>query len=560
MQFQPANLIFDKKLKGHLPVTRLAVSESGALMVAVPDQHQSRLYHLVRITMAGECDELIAFSVETLSNIDFSESGRAFVATTDDDVYVFCGDEKSRFFPDRRDVYTDISISSSGELFVVGSADMLVSGYSVTLARTAGEVVWTKDLPFSLTAARISPDGSLIVVGSEEGTVVMLDGGRSVIWQFDGGDAISALALSNSPDFAVIGTKGGAVTAITSGQKLWEVVGEGPVEDCALSGDGTMIAVARMGDVGKGRVECLTNDGTVILEHRARAGIASVACSEDGRFVAISCKDGTVQVLEIVPVSARFRAAEEAKKLYEEACGLADHGQHTDAVAKLRRALELSPHHVDACLKLVEVARAFVEESVRKADDLGTRNEFADAARELDAVQQTSAHAPELFGKVTAARERLAERVVSYAADVSEAKQIEEALAAIEALLQLDVANIRAREELMRLENALAARCLAGAEQALTAGRPSEGVQLLEKAYDLTRSEEVSSRLVDARCKHALAEGLALYDAKKYSQAAFQFRKVLSIDPENGEARKYIEYCESLRQDDSLSDRFSKLE
>ncbi len=127
-------------------------------------------------------------------------------------------------------------------------------------------------------------------------------------------------------------------------------------------------------------------------------------------------------------------------------------------------------------------------------------------------------------------------------------------------LLGLDFINVQAREELAGLQDALAARYLVDAGQALDAGRPSEAVQLLEKAQDLKASEEVLARLADARCKHAFATGLALYEAKKYSEAAFQFRKVLSIDPQNAEAGKYIEYCESLRQDEIRFGRFSKLE
>jgi tetratricopeptide (TPR) repeat protein len=68
------------------------------------------------------------------------------------------------------------------------------------------------------------------------------------------------------------------------------------------------------------------------------------------------------------------------------------------------------------------------------------------------------------------------------------------------------------------------------------------------RACDIGESEE------------ALAEGLALYEAGKYPQAIAQFRKVLGIDPENAEAPKHLDYAENLAHDDTLSDRFTRLE
>ncbi len=276
--------------------------------------------------------------------------------------------------------------------------------------------------------------------------------------------------------------------------------------------------------------------------------------------MAISCKDGTLQALEITAPSPRLRRTERAKGLYEEACRIVDQGQYSEALHKLQTVLELSPDHVFACRKLIEIGSVYIEEAIRRAEDLGAQGEFADAVRELQAVQAAGGYTSALSEKLARARGQLAQRLLARANELSAAEQIEEAVALIGILLGLDFTNIQAREELARLQDALAARYLAEAGQALDAGRPSEAVQLLEKAQDLKASEEVLARLADARCKHAFATGLALYEAKKYSEAAFQFRKVLSIDPQNAEAGKYIEYCESLRQDEIRFGRFSKLE
>jgi hypothetical protein len=43
-------------------------------------------------------------------------------------------------------------------------------------------------------------------------------------------------------------------------------------------------------------------------------------------------------------------------------------------------------------------------------------------------------------------------------------------------------------------------------------------------------------------------------------QAIAQFRKALGIDPANAEALKHLDYAQNLAQDDTLSDRFTRLE
>lgn len=98
------------------------------------------------------------------------------------------------------------------------------------------------------------------------------------------------------------------------------------------------------------------------------------------------------------------------------------------------------------------------------------------------------------------------------------------------------------------------------AEEALSSGRPSDAVRLLEQARDRSSSDRIGETLAKARCEEALAEGLALYEARQYPQAILRFRKVLSIDPQNAEALRHIEYAEKIGQDDALFDRFSKLE
>ena len=55
-------------------------------------------------------------------------------------------------------------------------------------------------------------------------------------------------------------------------------------------------------------------------------------------------------------------------------------------------------------------------------------------------------------------------------------------------------------------------------------------------------------------------EGRRLYDARRYPEAAFQFQKVLSLDPAHEEARRYLDYARGVGSDSSVTGRFQRLE
>jgi len=508
-----ADLVFDRRIKGHIPVTRLAVSDSGTVMVAVPDQYQPRLYHLIRLSVSGEWKDLGTFSVETVRAVDFCEDGRFFTAITDDDLYAFDEGEKTRLFPERRENYLALSIGSTGELFAFASSDMILSSNSVTLAKTSGSQVWVKSLSADVTGIRLAPDASGILIGADDGTAMMLSAGRDIIWELDGEDSITAVDMSHAGEISVLGDKAGKVQAVgVRGNKLWEQDGMG-LADCVVSGDGRLIAVGRKTSSGQGIVELLLGDGTPVLEHGTVSGVSRIASSPDGKYIAISCEDGTLQVLEIT--LSPGRSVEKAQSLYDEGLSAAKNGDYAEANRKFTEVLDVYPSHVDACRRLIEVQSKLADE-----------------------------HSA-MISKALASAKSLAEK-----------GKFEEALAKLDEIIRVDFANADAREQLASVEDALAGQCILDAEKSEAA----EAVSLLERAAALRLTPDIEKRLAHARAKLAFDNGMALYEAQKFSQAVFQFKKVLSIDPGNAEAQKYIQYAESLRQDDVLFDRFSKLE
>ena len=550
-----ADLVFDRRIKGHMPVTRLAVTNSGTVMLAVPDQYQPRLHHLIRFSVSGDWKDLGKFSVETVRGIDFSEDGRFFAAITDDDLYAFDEGEKTRLFPERRENYLAISISSAGELFAVASSDMILSSNSVTLAKTSGAQVWAKSLPADLTDIRLAPDASRLLIGAENGLAMMLSGEREIIWELDGEDSITAVDMSPSGEISILGDKAGKVQAIGNrGNKLWKQDGIGLVKDCVVSGDGKLVVIGRRTSSGQGIVELLMADGTPILEHGTVEGISSIAVSPDGKYIAISCEDGTLQVLEVTLAPAR--SVEKARVLYDEGVAVMEKGDYAEANRKFMEVLDISPSHVDACRRLVEARNALAGKCIEEAIRLGSEDKIAEAMQELRIAGEMCLYEPVVLEQLVKVRSKLVSEALAAAKSLADKGKLEEALVKLETVVKVDFADIQAREQLASVEDALAGRYVADAERS----EGAEAVNLLQKAAALRPTPEIEERLSRARAKQAFDAGMALYEAQKYSQAVFQFKKVLSINPRNAEAQKYLQYAESLRQDDVLFDRFSKLE
>ena len=550
-----ADLVFDRRIKGHMPVTRLAVSDSGTVMAAVPDQYQPRLYHLVRLSISGEWKELGPFSVETVRGIDFCEDGGFFAAITDDDLYAFDDGEKVRLFPERRENFLGISVSSAGDLFAVASSDMIVSSNSVTLAKSCGAQVWVKSLSADVTGIRLAPDASKLLIGTDDGTALMLNSSRDTIWELDGEDSITAVDMSLVGDISILGDKLGKVQAVgIRGNMLWKSEGIGPIKDCAVSGDGKLIAVGRETSSGQGIVELLMADGTPILEHGTVAGISSIASSPDGKYVAVSCEDGTLQVLEITLAAAR--SVEKAQALYDEGVAAAAKGDYAEANGKFAEVLQICPSNVDACRRLIETRNSLVANCIAAAKRLGSEDKIAEAMQELRIAGELCLYQQEVVEQLAQVRSSLVSEALASARSLADKGELVEALAKLQEIVKVDFADIHAREQLALVEDALVSRYAADAEKS----EAPEAVALLEKAAALRPTPDIEERLAQARAKQAFDAGMALYDAQKYSQAVFQFKKVLSIDPRNAEAQKYIQYAESLRQDDVLFDRFSKLE
>lgn len=553
------NSAFQKHIRNHIPVTHLAVSDQGEVNLAVPDAYETRLYRLISISLSGGVTEIGTFSVEKTSIADLSANARTLVVATLDDLYAFRDLDKTRLFPNSRAIYTGISVSAAGDYIAAGMADMIASTHLVVMARPSGSNVWMKSLPYSITCVRISADASSILVGSEDGIAVMLDQSRKVRWKLEVADPIAKIAVTPKGDTSVICSRNGTVQGVGyEGNRLWESVCRGSVVDCAISDDAQVVLIARDTEDGRGLLEFCSPKGTPVVDFKTNQRIHSIACSPNGRFAAVSCKDGTFHILEMTQALSTVLPDKLVKTLYAEGESLLGLEDETSAIRKFTELLELTPCDIEACRMLTKAREALIAKCFGEAKKLESAGDLLAAWEHALSIRMLVPDDVPTLTRLVEMRAKLVSDLLEKASELESEGRIEEANAAILDLLKVDFANIQAREKLCSLQESLLCKYLSEAGSALAEDNPDRAVEVLEKALGLRPSVEVQTKLAGARSIQSMGEGLKLYRDKQYSQAAVHFRKALHFDPSNSEAAKYIGYAEKL--DESLINRFSKLE
>lgn len=560
-QLSIINPIFEKRIRNHISVTRHAVSDEGAVKLAVPDAYETRLYRLMLITPLSGAEELGSFSVEKTSHADLSPDGKTLVAATVDDMYVFRDWQKRRFFPNSRANYLDVSLSASGEYFAVGLADMIASSHSVALTRTTGAQVWVKSFPHNITSISVSDDASCILVGSDEGLAVMLDSARKVLWKLECGDPVIFVATSATGEKSLLCTRSGVVHGVgREGNRLWDVQGVGAITGCAMSREGDLIAIARTLHDGSGMLGISSGDGTPVLDYYLDHKIKSVACSPNGRFIALSCENGSFTILEICQALSNAVPVDRIKSIYDDGCTSFECGDHATAVRKFSEVLDLSPCHLEACRKLVPARDALMQRYYTEAERLASEGDIARAGEQIRMALSESLCDLDAFEKFSLLREKIASAGMESARLSSSADELEEADREIRAILQFDPTNLNARELLGEFQERLISQYLADADTSMKEDDPQNTVDSLRKVLALRSDPAIDEMLAKAHSLVAMKEGMALYEEKSYSEALVYFRKAVLFDPTNVVAERYIDYAGNLKHDDTLFDRFSKLE
>jgi tetratricopeptide (TPR) repeat protein len=553
------NLLYQRKVRGIAPLSRFAVQDDGSVLASAPDEMEVRSFHIVRYDPRGRSQIVETYSVETLRRTEIGSTGQTYIGTTDDDLYLFRDGRKTRFQPDRRASYTDVAFGEAGQRFAAAFCDMLASGHALLLGDSSGRLLWTKDVAFAVARIAVDRGAQHIAVGGEDGEIVVLDAARNVRMRHQVGAPVDALATVG-PLRTVFGGGGGVGAVDSEGKLLWFAETVGDPTEVAIDTAGLAVAAIVRLDDHSGRLLLLSADGLPAWDvDYEEARPTGLSLSSNGRFAAVSLRDGTLAVYEL-QYGERLGAAD-PQQILNEAHTAQDMGNHVAAVELLRARLAAVPSDARACEALADALVAVRERGLAASEAAEAVGDF----READARLADVAAAWPTDAEVTERRRGLRTRWSAVAMEAGAAAVAagdgptaeKQFLEAIEA----DPLDTTARASLADARHAAAETALARGRAFVDAGRYTDAITALIEAQARGASgPAVTGLLSDARAGEAMALGNKLYQDRQYAAALFQFKKVLRLDPNNAEAMQKINYAQNFLADTQLNDRFTRLE
>lgn len=555
MSVQRVNLLWQRKLRGLLPVSGCALNDDGGLIAVRPDEIEPRTYQILRIEPNGEPRELAAVSVETVRRFAVTPDASLLIGMTEDDLYLFRQARKARFMPDRRVSYLDVAVAPGGA-FAFAFTDMMAAAHTLAYADGSGRLVWTRDLEVPILRVAISGDGERIACGTEHGANLLLTRNRTPVWECVLDEPVTAIALAPREATAVVGTQQGTLFLVPpDGGQRWRSQVTFPAIDLAMDAAAETIALVA-GEASGGSVACFDSEGSLLWSYELPARPTGVALSPAGRHLAVSLADGTAMLFAIElramePGGARSLAAAEA--------ALAA-GELEAARQHLLAALAADPTALETARRLIDTEAQLL---ARWQSDLAAARAERRWADALTLADRALALRPtdealfrlrcELHREAVAAWNEAAEAHLA-------AGDPEAAAAALTALLAIAPTDLAARTRLTEARRQLAQRLLADGDSRRAAGDLAGAVDVWQRALALSAEPELEARLRDAEIEQCMALGKQLYAAQRFAEAAFQFRRVCALDPSHAEARRYLGYVQSTQHDSVVSNRFARLE
>jgi tetratricopeptide (TPR) repeat protein len=563
------NLLWERKYRGAYPLAHYALDDAGTLTLAIPRPLEARTFDLTRLKADGGVEVRSSFSVETLVKLETTAQADSVIGMTADDLYLFHAGTKSRFLPDRRINYVDAALSADGRFVTAAYSDMAGASFALAFGEINGYVTWLRELSVPVSAVAIARDGARVALGAESGMLWLLDAARREVWEFDQEGAVRALACSEEGLHVVYGLADGRVGLIGGdGSRRWETRLPGEVFALALSRDGSLCAaLCRRPDMAAtAHIYCLDATGTVGWDYDSEKRLLGLSLSPDGRYLATGARDGTTAVYEIVPAEGATQGRERLATGDPLAAAAArrQEGDFGGALQILREALDLDPADCASCDRLLAIRAAYLQEGFDEALNRIERGAFASAIGLLGALLTEEPLHTEIAQALREARTQRSAELIAEAHSASAAGDVGQAEMKLrEAIAVAPVGPTPARIELAALFTRHAETADAEADRLLAAGDLHGGLAALERAQAVAASRERAQKIGRAQIALELATGMTAYNEKRYSEAVFQFKKVLARDTGHAEAKRYLNFAQKFAQDattESLADRFSRLE
>ena len=563
------NLLWERKYRGAYPLARYALDDAGTLTLAIPRPLEARTFDLTRLQRDGGIEIRSSFAVETLTKLETAAHSDSVIGMTADDLYLFHAGSKSRFLPERRINYIDAAMSADGRVVAAAFSDIAGASFALAFGEIGGYVTWLREAPAPVSTVAMTRDGSRVALGAETGTLWLLDAARREVWEFAQDGAVRALACSTDGLHVAYGLADGKVGLIgPDGARTWESRLPGEVFALALSSGGELCAALCRPPENPASVSiyCLDANGTVGWEFDAEKRLLGLSLSPDGRYLATGARDGTTAVYEVVPAEGAGDGKERriTGDPAASAAALRKAGDFAGALQTLREALEINPADCEGCDRLLTTRASYLQEGFDEARTRIGKGEFAAAIGLLGSLLTEEPLDTDVAQALRAARVQRSEELMTEAGVQSAAgngSQAERTLR--EAIAVAPLGPTPARAALAALYTSHAETADADADRLLAQGELQAGLAALERAQAVAESRERAQKIGRAQTALEFATGMAAYNEKRYSEAVFQFKKVLARDPGHSEAKRYLNFSQKFAQDattESLADRFSRLE
>jgi|GEM_PF-1575817 outer membrane protein assembly factor BamB len=234
------NFSYQKKWEYNLPasVRSIDISDDGNTIVAssqssgtyilsspgdITDSNET-YSALVRVASNGQ----IILGVSATGLFQYSKTGR--VSSQYEDISI--GSE-----PDV------MEITSTGTMIVFNDAQRVVA-----VNAQNGTQRWKTRATGEVTSLALTPDGSGILVGSENGDIDLFDSKGNLSWSYSAnpenkpGAMVKSVALSDDGKIAVAGTYDGMIVALDSaGREIWTNQTKDRISHVAMSSDGSLV-------------------------------------------------------------------------------------------------------------------------------------------------------------------------------------------------------------------------------------------------------------------------------------------------------------------------------
>ena len=571
------NLLWETKTRASYPVSRYALNDEGVVALAMPRPLEARSFDLTFIDKKESKTTGSGFSVETLVKLEISPESQTALGMTSDDLYLIEKGVKGRFLGEKSLLYIDSCLSGDGEHVAAGFTDLSGTSFCIAFGSVSGGAKWLHEVDEAISCITLSPDGTRVLTASELGRISMMDASRRDLWGFEGRECVRRLALTKGGKFSAYGTVGGVVGLIDhEGTRKWETNLPGSVASLALSEDGEVCAALCESEEGNALVYCLTGTGQIGWEYDPERKFATLALSPNGSYLALSGRDGTHVLHEIVfgegdsgglgpavrgvPFETNLSGGFDQNR--ENSDNSESQGGIAGELAALRSRLSASLIDVSACENYLETSQSFTDAQLEEAKAYEANRDFNRAISTLQSLLRTLPESIEGANALHLLRRRLGELLLEEGRSHLASGDLRGAESSFAQGVYCNPYSLDLRREIAGLNHSRAEEGDREADALIAENKIEEAVATLERTQAMEPSEPRASKIRWAQNVLEFKLAMSAYNDKRYREAVFQFKKVLARDPNHSEAKRYLAFAQRFDNDanNALNDRFSRLE